>query len=464
VTAAQSDASSLAAGVAEVDITPAPGVELMGYGARQGPATGVHDPLFARALYLRGGGGQLLLICADLCLIGPPQADEVRARISARTGIPAETMLISCSHTHSGPDTGLAARALGQPEPEHVPALFEGMERAACQAVERAAPARLRSALGELRIGRNRRTWDGPLDPDLLVLSVEDPDGSPRAVVFQHACHGTVLGHDNLEISADWAGVAAAQIAERTGAPALFLLGAHADIDPRTRGLMDLAIPGQSVGLGFEAVRILGEEAADAALAALADKVDAPPVVAARRARVSLPLQLGELPPADARRELDARKAALADKLEVGPEDFPRLSQLGGIAFERAGALPLAEARELLSETRLYLRDKSAPFFAGGASKVDVEVQVLRIGDALLVGLPVEPTTNVGLDWKRRMRGRFANAGVVGIANGWLRYLPHADDLAHPDARLHYEVLESILAPGACERLLEEAEKLATDL
>ncbi|MBW2280426.1 MAG: hypothetical protein JRG82_06750, partial [Deltaproteobacteria bacterium] len=78
--------------------------------------------------------------------------------------------------------------------------------------------------------------------------------------------------------------------------------------------------------------------------------------------------------------------------------------------------------------------------------------------------LPVEPTTNVGLDWKRRMSGRFERAGVAGIANGWLRYLPHPDDLSDPRAAEHYEVLESILAPGACERLLDRGEELAARL
>ena len=456
---------SLRAGVAEIDITPSPGVDLMGYGARQGAATGVHDPILARALSLGSDTGQALLVCADLCLMAPTQARELRERIFDRSGISPENIMISCSHTHSGPDTGLAARLSGQPEPAHVTAIFERLVDVACEAAAQTVPCRLTAAEGEVRIGRNRRLENGPLDPALLIVQVErEADGRPLAVVFQHACHGTVLGHDNLEFSADWAGVAARRLREATGAPALFLLGAHADIDPRTRGLMDLAIPGQSLGLGFEAVRILGEEAAAAALEALGRAEPAEPSVSTQCASIELPLQLGDLDPADARKLLEERKAALGERLGTDLENFPRLSGLGAAAFERARALPLDQARELLSATRLYLRDKSAPFFTGGERRVPVEVQVMRIGDAIFLGLPVEPTTNVGLDWKRRMRGRFRHAGLVGIANGWLRYLPHADDLAHPQAHLHYEVLESILAPGACERLLDEAERLTEAL
>jgi hypothetical protein len=88
---------------------------------------------------------------------------------------------------------------------------------------------------------------------------------------------------------------------------------------------------------------------------------------------------------------------------------------------------------------------------------------VLRIGRALLLGLPLEPTTQVGLDWRERI-GPERMGAVIGIANGWLRYLPHAADLSHPDAGCHYEVLQSLLAPGACEALLSAGEKLAREL
>ena len=126
--------------------------------------------------------------------------------------------------------------------------------------------------------------------------------------------------------------------------------------------------------------------------------------------------------------------------------------------------LPLAEARRRLSLARLYLRDKTGPFFLGGRRKLDVEVQVLRIDGGALLGLPLEPTTNVGLDWRARASRLLPVAGVAGIANGWLRYLPHADDLAHPRANEHYEVLQSTFAPGACERLLETGESLLRGL
>src|SRR5207244_1381212 len=50
----------------------------------------------------------------------------------------------------------------------------------------------------------NRRTKGGPVDHDLPVLAVRNPDGSLRAVYLSYACHCVTLS--NNKISGDWAG------------------------------------------------------------------------------------------------------------------------------------------------------------------------------------------------------------------------------------------------------------------
>lgn len=451
------------AGAARIDITPELGVPLMGYGARTGRATAVADRIHARALSLESQHHPLLVVSAELCLITSAQANELRGRIASQTGLSIEAILVACTHTHSGPDTGVAERNAGRPEPAHVAAVFDGMVAAGVEAWRTREPASLAWAQTEAHIGRNRRVADGRIDRGLEVLRVAGAGGRLIAVLFRHSCHGTVRGHDNLEISGDWPGAAARKIEAETGAIAPFLLGAHADVDPRTRGLMDLAIPGQSVGLGAEAVRVLGCEVADAVLASLSRAQAEPdsPRLGARAARVKLPLHLGELPPAELEAELARRKAELASELGVG--ELPRLSELYDFASDSARALPIAAARERIARVRGYLRDRSAPFFAGNRREVEVEVQTLAIGRALLLALPLEPTTAVGEDWRARVAARGLGL-VVGIGNGWLRYLPHASDLAHPQSHQHYEVLQSLLAPGACEALLTAGHELAREL
>ena len=450
-----------------MDITPGLGVALMGYGARVGQAQAVADRLHARALALDDGSERnLIAVSADLCLLAPEQALGVRERIAAATGVGVARILVACTHTHSGPETGLAELLAGRPPPVHVPAILDGIAAAAVEAWERREPARLGWTRTQARIGRNRRIADGPIDPSVEVLRVDAASGRPIAVLFRHSCHGTVRGHESLEISADWPGAAAAVIENATGAVAVFLLGAHADIDPRTRGLMDLAIPGQSVGLGAEAVRVLGREVADAVLDSLASAepvaMDSAAVAAGSRA-VRLPIHLGDRTPEAARADLEQRKLLVSRLLGTTPESLPRLAELWDLASIATRDLPIAEARETIAQVRLYIRDKTSPFFVMKRRELDVEVQVLCIGRAVLLGLPLEPTTQVGLDWRDRIGPTHLGA-VIGIANGWLRYLPHSADLAHPRAHWHYEVLQSLLAPGACEALLAAGEALARDL
>ncbi|HUK63064.1 MAG TPA: neutral/alkaline non-lysosomal ceramidase N-terminal domain-containing protein, partial [Dongiaceae bacterium] len=328
------EVQAVLAGAARNDITPELGVPLMGYGARVGGAKAVADRLYARALSLSSDSKHsILLVSAELCLIDSAQASDLRSRIASRTGLSADAILVACTHTHSGPDTGVAERNAGRPEPTHLAAVFEGIVAAGVEAWRNREPAELSCVRTEAHIGRNRRVADGETDRAVDVLQVgRKKGGPPIAVLFRHSCHGTVRGHDSLELSGDWPGEASRRIEAATGSIAPFLLGAHADVDPRTRGLMDLAIPGQSVGLGREAVGVLGGEVAEAVLAALGRAVSVPePVrIAARGTRVKLPLHLGELGPAELEAELARRKAELT--LLLGLDALPRLAELYDLA------------------------------------------------------------------------------------------------------------------------------------
>jgi hypothetical protein len=109
---------------------------------------------------------------------------------------------------------------------------------------------------------------------------------------------------------------------------------------------------------------------------------------------------------------------------------------------------------------RGYLRGRMAPRFVGGA-EADVEVQVLRIGEARLAALPLEATVEVGAEWKARAP---APAALLSIANGWLRYLPHEKSFTEPAAERRYEVMMSTFQPDASRLLLDEAERLERGL
>jgi hypothetical protein len=444
--------AGLRAGAATRRLEAPLGAPMMGYGARVGSAQGTGDPLQVRALYLANASDALLVEC-DLCLVAPSQADALRERLAARSGVAPERILVGCIHTHSGPDTGFGALLGGGAPPAYVGGLFDAVVEAGAEAVAAAEPARLGIGRAEAAVGRNRRRADGPLDREVLILRVDRRDGRPLAIAWVHGCHPTALGHDNLLYSADWPGAANAVLAARfPGALPMFLLGAHADVDPRTRGLLDLAVSGQSVGVDADACAALGREVGEAvadAAARIVGREDA--AIGAAAAREEIPTwQADEA----------GRRSALA-ALDL-PEDCGySTGELFAAEQERTARYPTAERRERLARVRRYLRDRTAARFTF-SDKPAVTVQVLRLGDALLLGLPLEATVDVGLDWKRRAPA--PHAALISIANGWMRYLPHARNFEEPEAETKYEILMSTLVSDAAERLLARAESLARGL
>lgn len=444
-------------GVSRIELHPELGVPMMGYGARKGPAAGRHDPLFVRALYAEADGC-LLVVEMDVCLIAVAQAALLRERIAERTGLAPSQVMIGCIHTHSGPETGLLPVLLGRGTPPEVEPLFDAVLEAVVAAFEAAEPARLGVGTVPVGIGRNRRVEGGALDPHAVVARFDREDGTPLAVLYVHGCHPTALGHDNLHFSADWPGSASRAVEEALpGAIAMFVLGSHADVDPRTRGLLDLAIPNQSLGVSFEEMEELGREIGTAvARCAVALETHTPFPVASASTTVSIPVHgatAGE--GGQWRRKRDALEAlGLPEDLEPSTADWYRLEA------ERTAGLPAEDVRERLSSVRLMLRDRTAKRIAEGL-RPEVEVQVLRLGPIWLLALPLEVTVDVGRSW-RREAGELGS--IVSIANGWLRYLPHADHYDEPDAPLHYEILNATLVPEAADALLSAGAGLRSEL
>jgi neutral ceramidase len=86
-----------------IDVTPPPGFPLGGYILRSGVSEGILDPITARLLLLTAGGDTLLLISLDWVYIGGRWAREVKEAVEKETGIDRTRIIITATHTHSGP-------------------------------------------------------------------------------------------------------------------------------------------------------------------------------------------------------------------------------------------------------------------------------------------------------------------------------------------------------------------------
>jgi hypothetical protein len=218
------------AGVASIEITPTRNVPLGGYGARKGqPMTGVHDPIFAKALWMETPDARICLVTTDL----------IGSLVSLRDRIrPADAQVVlAASHTHSGPGglvKGFWELAMGKYDPVLVEELAVKLRTVVEQARAARRPARIGFARAEVPgFNRNRRVKDGPVDPDLNVLLVVNEIAQPIAVVANYAAHGTVLSDQNFLVSGDWQGAFQRDLEARfPTATALYTNGAEGDLAP----------------------------------------------------------------------------------------------------------------------------------------------------------------------------------------------------------------------------------------
>lgn len=204
------------AGVSEGIITPQFPALLAGYPLpKDRYHNHVHDDLKVHCLYLENGGVQLGLVCADLGELSKKRIAAMRAAMQAASGIPAQNIAITCSHTHSGPVTTTLPFTLWSDDrelyPHYLDEITAVMARQMANAKNESFEATIAVGKGQCGaqqgVGGNRRSKDGPADPDVLVWAVyEKADDRLRGVFVNYALHPTFLHAESREISADYPG------------------------------------------------------------------------------------------------------------------------------------------------------------------------------------------------------------------------------------------------------------------
>lgn len=300
---------SLRAGFSKVDVTPTEPVMLAGYDLREAASDGVHegDRLFVRALVLDDGAARMALIESDVIVIR--DADGFRRRVSDRTGIPFEHVIIADVHNHAAPSPDAAGETAWDRD------FGTAVEGAVVTAIQALAPARLSAASGRSRVAMNRRlvtpsddwstlTFDenyrsqsfgvaatdepvqlfwpasvirlganhaGPIDDEVQLVRVDGTDGTPIALLIHYACHGTSLGGRNSKVSGDWMGRMLATVEEQLpGVGTMFVQGAAGDINPRVVGGLEGYVD------NIDVTHALGEEIAAEVLRVYARMEDGP--------------------------------------------------------------------------------------------------------------------------------------------------------------------------------------------
>ncbi|MBA3327632.1 MAG: neutral/alkaline non-lysosomal ceramidase N-terminal domain-containing protein, partial [Solirubrobacterales bacterium] len=100
--AAAQGAAGLRAGVGKADITPQTGYYLGGWTRADRVAQGQHTRLQSRAVVLERAGRKVALVSVDLFMVPGGMVRHIGERLADR-GLTERNILISASHTHSGP-------------------------------------------------------------------------------------------------------------------------------------------------------------------------------------------------------------------------------------------------------------------------------------------------------------------------------------------------------------------------
>ena len=233
-------------GAARVNITPEEPVPMSGYAARTEPFTGVHDSLFATALYFKSTDNSLLLITADLIGYSSQFIEETRKKISEEIDVVPEHILISAVHNHGAPVSKAYERDVPETVENYVKDLQKKFIAISVRAAESITPVKMGTGKGHCELNINRRAefadggiWlgrasDKPCDHEVSITRFDDLEDRTLAVLINWPCHATASGPGNTQITGDWPGAAARYFNKQAGDGVVVSItaGASGDINP----------------------------------------------------------------------------------------------------------------------------------------------------------------------------------------------------------------------------------------
>ena len=459
------------AGTARIDITPRGPISMGGYGQRSGQVSaGVHDPLFAKSLYLTNGETRLLLITTDLISLPDRIYARVLAGLTCAGVIEEAGLCITASHTHSGPDVE-ESLIIASPTRAYLDWLVEQLILVGKQAVSGMVAVQLKLAVGQADFLLNRRQMGKDNLVDRRVLAIElDEAGTdhPLAVLFGVGCHAVCLGHDNLLISADYPGISQRYIEKELGTGnALFVNLTEGNVIPSTRPLYDSLDTRGYQGGSFEDMEKIGNTLGKEVVRCLRASTLKP------LAHLRIKKQI--VPVRSARHELRtwaALKKLLFERriiLEYLPA-FRKASLLNlkpvltlwrdasAVVIEKN--LDEAGMRRLMAAVSTFLMMAMRLANPAFRKPLSVAVQTIELNNYRFLALPGEALVEVGRDWQERNTPDGDTAFVIGLANGFKGYLPHPGNFMEDGAEFKYETIMNALEQNATLVALDQAEQM----
>ena len=225
-------------------------------------ATGIHDPLWARALAIEGTNGEtVVLIATDLPGLGSKHANRVRRRVEQSHGVPFTNVIIHSSHTHSAPDaSGYWSTLMRGHNRRYTDQVRERVYEAIERALHTLQPAEMKVATTTHLSCQDPRTRQLKADPDchlpdinnqfdeigedfdqfvvqrdqrdpivrntrIVAAEFSSPDGETIATLVNWHNHPDTLGSANSLISSDYPHYLRQYMEQARGGIAVYVVG-----------------------------------------------------------------------------------------------------------------------------------------------------------------------------------------------------------------------------------------------
>ena len=426
--------AELQVGRSQVNITPPVGVPMAGYYSIR-LSEGTHDDLHATSIALDVDGQRAILISCDLIAADPTFAGAARQEASRLTGVPVNRIMLSATHSHTGPlfnPRMLAAaeepaRKLAEKYVKELPKLIAESARLAVADLQ---PARASDAIGaETSLSFNRRFLMkdgtvrfnpgkgnpeivrpvGPIDPDLPVVYFESLLGAPLATYVNFALHLDTVG--SAKYSADYPYTLAKTLGAVKGPKmvTLFTIGAAGNIN--------------HLDVGTKKTQRGDEEAARIGMVLAGE-------VLKTYTRLN-PTSAKTLSAASTKVSLPSPEISDLNRAQAAAGSFGTKTQ--------APFLEVVDAFKVLDT-------------AARQGPLEVEVQIIALGDQVVwVAIPGEFFVELGMSIKRS--SPFRTTIIVEQANGAISYIPDRKAFAEGA----YEAISARCAPGCGEIFVETA-------
>lgn len=373
-------------------------------------------------------GAACAIVSCDVLFVTRDLIDSALEEIRKATGIPPENVMVSATHTHSAPST-VKVHGYG-PEEKFRKSLREAIVKAVSEAhANLRGDCRFEFGIGaDYSVGENSRLlladntifWIGsredavrptaPFDPELPVLAFRGKDGKLRATIFNHSTHtiGTLAGSVR---SPSYYGLAAQDLERGKGGIFCFLEGAS----------------GSTHNLALTTAQC--KESIQNTTAETLTKARPRPIGKIQAIRRPFKFHV---------RKFD--EAVEQQKVE---------------SYCRKRAPQGADG---IAAVFSSMRQELAP---RQGEERETWLQVIKIGDVAIVGVPAEYFTALGIEIKRR--SAFANTFVSELANDWIGYLP--DRRGHEQGGYQtWMGLHSYAEVGTGEAVVDEVVRMLESL